>query len=93
MPWFNSVNKKNGIVMNDEFGKLEEDSCGIFQDTTLEKLKKKVIGEPWFPELTLKTVLNYDFYWNKCNLYIKIETLLKHYYMYSTLFTEITQSI
>jgi hypothetical protein len=35
--------------------------------------KKKVIGEPWFPGLTLKTALNWDFYWNKYNLYIKIE--------------------
>jgi hypothetical protein len=52
-----------------------------------------VIGEPWFSGLTLKTVLNWDFYWNKCTLYIEIQTLLKHYYMYSTLFIEITQSI
>jgi hypothetical protein len=37
-----------------------------------------VIGEPWFPGLTLKTVLNWDMDWNKCTLYIKIETLLKH---------------
>jgi hypothetical protein len=29
----------------------------------------------------------------ECNLYIKIEILLKHYYMYSTLFIEITQSV
>jgi hypothetical protein len=49
----------------------------------LDMRKKKVIWEPWFPGLTLKTVLNLDFYWNKCNLYIKIEILLKHYYMYS----------
>jgi hypothetical protein len=55
-------------------------------------LEKKMIGELWFPELTLKTVLNLDVYWNKCTLYIKIETLLKHYYMYSTLFIEITHS-
>jgi hypothetical protein len=47
----------------------------------------------WFPGLTLKTVLNWDFYWNKCTLYINIQTLLKHYYMYSTLFIEITQSV
>jgi hypothetical protein len=53
--------------------------------------KKKVIGEPWFPGLTLKTVFNSVFYWNTYNLYIKTETLLKHYYMYSTLFIEITQ--
>jgi hypothetical protein len=25
------------MFMNDEFSKLEEDSCGIFQNTTLEK--------------------------------------------------------
>jgi hypothetical protein len=25
-------------------------------------VKKKVIGEPWFPGLTLKKVLNWDFY-------------------------------
>jgi hypothetical protein len=37
---------------------------------------KKVIGEPWFPGLTLKTVLNWDFYCNKCTLYIKILTIL-----------------
>jgi hypothetical protein len=49
--------------------------------------------EPWFPGLTLKTVLNWDFYWNKCTLYIKIQISLKHYYMYSTLFIEITQSV
>jgi hypothetical protein len=48
-----------------------------------------VIGEPWFPGLTLKTVLHWDLYWNKCTLYIKIETLLKRYYMYSTLFIEL----
>jgi hypothetical protein len=41
-----------------------------------------MIGEPWFPGLMLKTVLNWDFYWNKCTLHIKIEALLKHYYMY-----------
>jgi hypothetical protein len=60
--------------------------------TARVQLKKKVIGEPWFPGLTLKTELNGDLHWNKCTLYIKIETLLKHYYMYSTLFIEITQS-
>jgi hypothetical protein len=47
------------------------------------KLIKKVIEEPWFPGLTLKTVLNWDFYWNKYTFYIKIQSLLKHYYMYS----------
>jgi hypothetical protein len=41
------------------------------------------IGEPWFPGLTLKKVLNWNFYWN----------FLKHYYMYSTLFIEITQRV
>jgi hypothetical protein len=56
-------------------------------------LSKKMIGEPWFPGLRLKTVLKWDFYWNKCTLYIKIQTLLKHYYKYSTLFIEITQSV
>jgi hypothetical protein len=54
---------------------------------------KEVIGETWFPGLTLKTVLNGDFYCNKCTFYTKIETLLKHYYMYSALFIEITQSV
>jgi hypothetical protein len=53
----------------------------------------KVSGKPWFPGLTLKTVLNWDLYWYKCTLYIKMETLLKHYYMYSKLFFEITQSV
>jgi hypothetical protein len=52
-----------------------------------------MIGEPWFPGLTLKTLLNWDSSWNKCALYIEIEALLKHYYMYSTLFIEITQSV
>jgi hypothetical protein len=52
-----------------------------------------MIGETWFPGLTLKTLLNWHLYWNKCILYIKIEALLKHYYMYSTLFIEITQSV
>jgi hypothetical protein len=52
-----------------------------------------MIGESWFPGLALKTVLNWDFYWNKYCLYIKIEALLKHYYMYHTLFIEITQSV
>jgi hypothetical protein len=54
-----------------------------------------MIGEPWFPGLTIKTLLKWDFYWNKCSLYIKIEALLKHYYtcMYSTLFIEITESV
>jgi hypothetical protein len=28
-------------------------------------LRVKVIGETWFPGLTLKTVLNWDLYWNK----------------------------
>jgi hypothetical protein len=55
--------------------------------------EKKMIGEPWFSGLTLKTLLNYDLYWNKCTLYINIEALLKHYYMYTTLFIEITQSV
>jgi hypothetical protein len=54
--------------------------------------EQKVIGEPWFSGLTLKTVLNWDFYWNKCTLYIKIQTLLKHYSLYSTLFIEITKA-
>jgi hypothetical protein len=44
-------------------------------------------------EKTLKTVLSWDLYWNKCALYIKIEILLKHYYMCNILFIEITQSI
>jgi hypothetical protein len=52
-----------------------------------------MIGEPWFLGLTLKTLLNWDLYWNECNLYIKIEALLKHYCMYSTLFIEITQIV
>jgi hypothetical protein len=52
-----------------------------------------VIEEPCFPGLTLKTVLNWDFHWNKCTLYIKIQTLLKHYYMYSTLFIEIIEIV
>jgi hypothetical protein len=51
-----------------------------------------MIGEPWFPGLTLKMALNWDLYWNKCTLYIKIESLLKHYYIYSTLFIAVTQS-
>jgi hypothetical protein len=55
--------------------------------------KKNVFGEPWFPGLKLKTVLNYDFYWDKYNLYIEIETLLKRYYKYSALFIEMTQSV
>jgi hypothetical protein len=41
-----------------------------------------MIGEPWFPGLTLKTLLKWDLYWNKCTLYIKIEGLLKHDYTY-----------
>jgi hypothetical protein len=45
----------------------------------------KMIGELWFPGLTLKTLLNWDLYWNKCTLYIKIEALLKHYCMHSCL--------
>jgi hypothetical protein len=57
------------------------------------KQKKKVIVEPWFPGLTLKTVLNWDLYWNKCTSYIRIENLSKQYCMYSTLFIEITQSV
>jgi hypothetical protein len=50
-----------------------------------------MIGEPWFPGLTLTTLLNLDLYRNKCALYIKIEALLKQYYMYNTLFIEITR--
>jgi hypothetical protein len=30
-----------------------------------KKEKERVIGEPWFPKLTLKTLLNWDLYWNK----------------------------
>jgi hypothetical protein len=30
-----------------------------------DRKKQKVIGEPWFPGLILKMVLNWDFYWNK----------------------------
>jgi hypothetical protein len=54
---------------------------------------KSVIGEPWFQGLTLKTVLNWDLYWNKCTLYIEIETLLKHCCIYSTSFIEITETV
>jgi hypothetical protein len=57
------------------------------------KIIIKMIGEASFSGLTLKILLNWDMYWNKCTLYIKIEALLKHYYMYSTLFIEITQSV
>jgi hypothetical protein len=56
--------------------------------TPSQETYKKVIGEHWF-----KTVLNWDLYWNKCTLYIKIQTFLKHCYVYSTLFIEITQSV
>jgi hypothetical protein len=52
-----------------------------------------VIGKLWFLGLMLKTVLNFGSYWNKCTLHIKIETSLKQYYMYSTSFIEITQSV
>jgi hypothetical protein len=55
--------------------------------------EQNVTGGPWFPGLTLKTMLSWDFYWNKCTLYIKIQNLIKHYYMYSTLFIEITLSV
>jgi hypothetical protein len=63
-----------------------------FQNANVEVVKK-LTGEPRFPGLTLKTLLNWDLYWNKCTLYIKIEALLKHYYMYSILCIEITQSV
>jgi hypothetical protein len=53
----------------------------------------KVIGETWLTGLKLKTVLNWDLYWNKCTLYIKIKILLKLYCMYGKLFIEITQSV
>jgi hypothetical protein len=46
----------------------------------------KMIGEPWFPGLTLKTLLNWDLYWNEYTLYVKIEASLKHYYMKQYLF-------
>jgi hypothetical protein len=62
-------------------------------NSTTESKEEKVTGEPWLAGLTLKTVLNWDFYWNKCTLYIKIQTSLKHYYVCSTLFTEMTQSV
>jgi hypothetical protein len=45
------------------------------------------------PKTNVENGIKLGFYWNKCYLYIKIETLLKHYYMYSTLFTEINQSV
>jgi hypothetical protein len=48
--------------------------------------------ETLVPRINVESVLNWDFYWNKCTLYIEIKTLLKHYYMYSILFIEITQS-
>jgi hypothetical protein len=41
---------------------------------------KKVIGEPWFTDLTLKTVLNWDLYWNKCRSafnFVGLGTLFK----------------
>jgi hypothetical protein len=56
-------------------------------------LVKKVIGDPYFPGLTLKTILNWNLYSNQCTLYIAIETLLRHYYIYSISCTEITQSV
>jgi hypothetical protein len=59
----------------------------------IDEMEKKMIGEPWFPGLTLKTLLNLDSYWNICTLYIKIEALLKHCYMYSTLFIKIARSV
>jgi hypothetical protein len=42
------------------------------------EIRLKMIGEPWFPGLTLKTLFNWDLYWNKCTLYIQIEALLLH---------------
>jgi hypothetical protein len=37
-----------------------------------------MIEEPWFPGLTLKTLLNWDLYCNECTSYTEIEALLKH---------------
>jgi hypothetical protein len=72
---------------------LETSSFTHCKEFRIDQSVKKVIGELRFPGLTLKTVLNWNFYWNKCTLYIKIQTVLKHYYMYSPLFIEITQSV
>jgi hypothetical protein len=49
----------------------------------MQTLLKKITGESWFPGLTLKTLLNWDLYWNKYTLYIKIEAVLNHYYIYA----------
>jgi hypothetical protein len=29
-------------------------------------MKEKAIREPWLPELTLKSLLNWNLFWNKC---------------------------
>jgi hypothetical protein len=34
-----------------------------------QKSKKIIIEEPWFQGLTLKTLLNWELYWNKCTLH------------------------
>jgi hypothetical protein len=49
--------------------------------------------ETFVPRINVENVIELDFYWNKCTLYIKIEILLQHYYIYNTLFIEITQSV
>jgi hypothetical protein len=45
------------------------------------------------PTINVENVLNWDFCWNICTSYIKIQSLMKQYYKYSTLFIEITQSV
>jgi hypothetical protein len=87
---------RNGYTNMQTDRQTHREQCNLISLLLIFKVRevgKKIIGEPWFPGLTLKTILNWDLYWNKCTLYIKTEALLKHYYMYSTLFIEITQSI
>jgi hypothetical protein len=61
--------------------------------TTAKKFGRKSDWGTLVPRINVeKTVLNWDVYGNKCIPYIKIGTLLKHYYTYSKLFIEFTQN-
>jgi hypothetical protein len=50
-----------GIMIATLGGRFSEQSVSYL-------MKKKMIGEPRFPGLTLKTLLNRDLCWNKCTL-------------------------
>jgi hypothetical protein len=63
------------------------------EDAETQNCTKKSDWGTLDPRINVENDIKLGFLLNKFNLYIKIETLLKHYYMYSILFIEITQSV